>query len=214
MITAGRGTRQVILDLETGGLDPERNAITEIGAVAFMEENGRLIEVDAYHRFVIPGINLTVSARAARVQGMTVSQIYDRRGAEAECDALRDLIVFIAKHVPNPNAPEFTGTIWAQYAHFDNGFLHNMLKRNQSGTPVIFTERNSMACTRELAKMLRGRGLLNCFSTSLDGLLEHFGLMAEKESRANGHSALGDARLTLLVLERLLKVAGWLEEDR
>lgn len=80
--------RWIALDLETTGLDPARDRIVEIGAIAI--HRGDIVLHDCFHR-VLSGSG-TISAENRVVHGVTAQEQYD---GSALADALDALIAWV-----------------------------------------------------------------------------------------------------------------------
>jgi DNA polymerase-3 subunit epsilon len=86
--TAAQTDRWIALDLETTGLDPTRDRIVEIGAIAI--HRGDIVLHDYFHR-VLSGSGI-ITAENRIVHGVTAKEQYD--GA-ALADALEALIAWV-----------------------------------------------------------------------------------------------------------------------
>lgn len=206
----------IIIDTETGSLDPRTGALTEIAAVAFYTEGGRLVEMAHMHNFIIPAPELIVSEQAVRVQGRTIEQVRNPAGGITETDAYLKIAHFVPYWMSwnsrSVNPRTFVGKIWAHNAPFDSGFLHELEMRVNHGV-TYFPEpyKAGWSDTKALSIALIGAGkLAPTGGASLDKLADAFHIA--NTERQNGHSALIDARLALAVLERLFVAAGWLPE--
>jgi DNA polymerase III epsilon subunit-like protein len=197
----------IIIDLETGGLDPERCAVTEIGAVAFSEEAGTLIERMAFHANIKPPEHLDITREAAKVQGKTVEDLYGRFG-QTEGQALVAFAGFFYRwfDFTSPYRKE-AHRIWAHYAGFDQAFLTAMVKRNEECISFTFAKEpmTPFSCTLRLFQQQQAAGLWPeiapvAMGGSLGKLCEAWGI-----DRKEPHDALSDCRATLAVLDRLQK---------
>lgn len=208
----------VIIDTETGGLDPRRDALLQVGAVAFGIEttdthaeglSSRLVEVDSFTVEICPDVNLSVCARALAVSHTPITEVWNP-AKETEPRAYEQFVDWLAKQFPEG---DFAGKLWAHNARFDAGFLTALFERTEIDACVAFPEwrlrrAENWNCTRSLASALIGTGRLPRVSRSLTGLAEHFGIETARDQM--GHDALGGARLTLEVMNHLFRAAGWL----
>ncbi len=80
------GRTYVALDLETTGLDPERDAIIEIGAVRF--KDGR--ELDVFSTFVNPG--RSIPPYITELTGIRTSDV-------ADAPSLREALAVVQRFV-------------------------------------------------------------------------------------------------------------------
>jgi len=158
-------TRQVVLDTETTGLDPEAgDRVIEVAAIEIVNlmPTGR-----TFHVLVDP--EREIPPEATRVHGFTWDML---RGRPRFADIADKLIAFVA------DAP-----IIAHNAAFDFGFLDAELRRCERAA----LDRARMVCSLELAKR-RYPGLPN----SLDALCRRLGV---DNSMRTTHNALLDVKL-------------------
>lgn len=207
LYNGGMDNRGIIIDIETGGLDPCLCAVTEIGAIAFCEKDGRLIETAHFHELISPPSWLAITEGAAKVQGSTVQELYTRSG-KTERQALADFCGFFWKHLDsNTEYRKFAHRIYAHNAGFDEEFLVAMVERDGSVWLPFADDRTSrFSCTLRLYQQQHAIGLwpemdaLTGGSGSLGKLCEAWGI-----DRKEPHDALSDCRATLQVLDRLQK---------
>ena len=201
----------IVIDLETGGKEPEICAITEIGAVSFHLQGKQLVETGHLSLQVIPHEELFVSRKAEQVQNGVFDHFYQERDTTgqfrySENAALIYLMDGMRAHLGS-DPSTWKGKIWAHNAHFDLMFLHHLEKRlcGNLGYKAAFPERITGSCTKMLTQSLMGLGKLDIRGSSLDTLCDHFNIPRDTTKR---HGALYDARLTLEVMNHLLPLAG------
>ena len=116
----------VVVDIETGGFDPELNAILEI-AITLIEENDNKFVVGETHRHhIIPFKNSIIEKESLEFTKIKLD--HPLRNASNENDALKDLFKIINK---TKNKYECSRAILVGHnAHFDNSFLNAAIKRN------------------------------------------------------------------------------------
>jgi DNA polymerase-3 subunit epsilon len=166
--------RFIVTDVETTGLSPERNRITEVACVyvvggEIVEERRSLVNPDQF-----------IPKEIQRMTGITNAAVLGAPRGEEIFPTIRgwlaDGSVFVAHN-----------------ASFDYNFLQASLDRH--GLGQIGQEK---LCTARLARrLLPARG-----SWSLGHLAGYFGVRVRDR-----HTALGDARITAVVLARLLEIA-------
>lgn len=169
------GLRYVVLDTETTGLDPARDAVLALGAVTALAGpgGGRIVREAAFDRLVDPGRPITAAAR--RVHGISPEMVAGRAPLSAVL-------------------PEFCrfaeGAVWvAHNAAFDLRFLE------RAAAEAGLAPRPPVLDTLLLSAVVHpGQP-----SHALDALLLRYGI--EPVGR---HTALGDALLTAELLLRLL----------
>lgn len=170
-------------DVETGGLSPERHALTQIAAVACTGEGegGRATIVEQIALPVRPLPYLQIEDEALAVQGHTRASLAARPLAVPEREVTRLFLRWL----------EGLGEDWheaplvAHNAAFDAGFLLALLRR----TGGDLRER-PLLCTLERQKAIQHRGQIPKGSLKLRDCVERLGL-----SQAEAHEALADATL-------------------
>lgn len=119
----------VVVDLETGGFNPERNPILEIAAVTLsMDPEGNLIP-DATHAYhVEPFAGSTTEQSALDFTGINLDDPLRKQVAIPEAEALGELFRPIRKAI---KANHCTRAILVGHnAAFDHGFLNAAVGRN------------------------------------------------------------------------------------
>ncbi len=116
----------VVVDIETGGFDPELNAILEI-AITLIEENDNKFVVGETHRHhIIPFKNSIIEKESLEFTKIKLD--HPLRNAIDEKDAIKDIFKIINKV---KNKYECSRAILVGHnAHFDNSFLDAAIKRN------------------------------------------------------------------------------------
>ena len=183
--------RAVYVDLETGGLNPDKDAVTEIGAVAFdMDDMGAFSLIDTFHAYVIPDPRMSLSLKALNIQGVDSWQAFTERQEEAvtEKDALTAFMDFLTDNLGSGVEDGWHPRIWAHNAEFDYAFLRNLASR-VPGTAGIFPYRPEWNCTKYLYRVaVWSKRLPDQGSTSLDALCKQFSV-----ERPAAHDAKADA---------------------
>lgn len=161
--------REIILDTETTGLDPQNgDRVVEIGCVVLIN---RVPNGETYHRYLNP--ERPMPAEAERVHGLSDAFLADKPLFSAVVD---ELLAFLGDD-----------PIVAHNAPFDFGFLNAELARHGRST----LSRDRMIDTREIAKA-RFPGA----KASLDALCTRFNI--DRSARVK-HGALLDAELLAAV---------------
>ena len=116
----------VVVDIETGGFDPELNAILEI-AITLIEENDNKFVVGETHRHhIIPFKNSIIEKESLEFTKIKLD--HPLRNAIDEQDAIKDIFKIINKV---KNKYECSRAILVGHnAHFDKSFLDAAIKRN------------------------------------------------------------------------------------
>ncbi len=157
-------------DIETTGLDGERDHITEIGAVIFSAE-GRILH--SFQTFVNPGI--PIPPEIVRLTGITDQDVF---GAPSEASAVRDFLAFVGGR-----------PLVAHNAQFDVGFIRRIARENDLPFDPLFIDTLPMAQAL-LPELKRHK---------LDSISHALGLPDFNHHRANDDAAVcGNIFLTLL----------------
>lgn len=120
-----RGFLPVVVDLETGGFDPESNPILEMAAVQVRFRGGRLEPADTWLRSVHPYPGGVLNPAALKVTG--IDPLDPGRNAIAEADALRQLFKQVRAALKEQGCQR--AILVAHNAAFDQQFLNRALVR-------------------------------------------------------------------------------------
>ncbi|MCC7158836.1 MAG: GIY-YIG nuclease family protein [Ignavibacteria bacterium] len=164
-----------VFDVETTGLSPDRNRMTEIGIVRI--QGGEVL--DEYETLMNPG--QFIPPEITRLTGITNELVFDKPAFETLAP---DILSFI-------NGSVGCVVLTGHNVKFDYGFLNASLVRsgyNKLSYPSI--------CTARLARRL-SRSLP---SKSLDSLRRHFGIHSRRK-----HRAIDDARATATILSHFIE---------
>ena len=168
----------IALDTETGGLDPSRNPILQIGCYA--------PDGDSMNVRIIPAVHLEITSEARKVNGWPDS--HKGYSTIDESSAIEKLQSFIKSHKPD--------WIVCHNATFDIPFIREaMIRTNRR----FFLPR--ALCTMSFAKCLDYIGGYTQQKYSLNDLRNEF---ANDYVRPQTHDAVEDARLTHLVFAGML----------
>ncbi len=118
----------VVVDLETGGFNPERNAILEIAAVTLtMDAEGNLIPESTYAFHVEPFAGASVEQSALDFTGINLDDPLRRQVAVSESEALGEIFRPVRKSI---KAHGCTRAILVGHnSAFDHGFLNAAVNR-------------------------------------------------------------------------------------
>lgn len=173
--------RFVVLDSETTGLNPRKDRIITIGAIALV--NGEILLEDTFEAL----LKVEHNSAAVTIHGVTREQ--SRAGLD-EPEALRQFLAYLAD-----------GVIVGHHIGHDVDTLNVGYERHfgfQMKNPSLDT----MALTLHLERdgAFAGRPAITDFT--LDGLCSMFNVVPHDR-----HTAAGDAFMTALVFQRLLRLA-------
>jgi len=116
-----------VVDIETGGFDPDINAILEIAITLIEEEKGLLIPGETYRHHINPYEGSVVEKESLEFTKIKLD--HPLRNAIEETEALNDLFKIINKA---KNKYECSRAILVGHnAHFDKSFLDASVIRNK-----------------------------------------------------------------------------------
>lgn len=121
-----RGYYPVVVDVETGGFDADRDALLEIAAVLLgMDESGNLHRVDTISTHVAPFPGANLDPRSLEITG--IDPFHPLRGALDEREALDAIFNPVRKAM---KAAACTRAVLVGHnAAFDLAFLNSAIKR-------------------------------------------------------------------------------------
>lgn len=122
-----RGFLPVVIDLETGGFDPDTNPILEIAAVQVGFSGGRLLPTERWRCDVHPYPGGALNPAALKITGIDPSD--PQRQALAEAEALRELFRQVRATMKRERCHR--AIMVAHNAAFDQQFLQRALLRTQ-----------------------------------------------------------------------------------
>jgi len=181
--------RRLVLDTETGGLDPQRFSILSVGAVVW--ESGRVL---AEYEYFVAEPEIITEPEAMAVNGLDLDWI--RTAGErpesvvAKLKRIKETYFSAFRRVP----------LVLHNAEFDLGFLRRLFRLAGDDFEAHYSHR--AIDTQSTAEFLILAGRLSGPSSSLGSLADHFGIRV-----ARPHNALSDALATGEVLTRLIALA-------
>lgn len=193
--------RLVFFDLETGGLDPRRNPIIQLGAVAVDSETlAEFDEVEIKIRF-----NERKAAKFALRKNSYSRRLWNEEALPPE-QAARTFSGFLRQHASHRELTrdglEFQlAQLVAHNALFDAPFLEEWYRR----LGVYCPARRQVLCTLQRAKWHFAEHAQNVAPPNfrLETLCQYFGVPL---SAAEAHDALHDARATVGLYRALRSV--------
>ncbi len=172
----------VVFDLETSGVSTSEDRVLSVGAIRV---SGGLIDLDScFHQYVNPGQD--ISNDSVTLHGIKPDQVAQ---APTLDKVFHDFMGYAGSSI-----------LVAHQAAFDMHFLQSYMKRRYG-----FPPQNLVIDTLTLVRSLfppRPFGYDEKFAArpySLDSLVQHFDIKLGVR-----HTALGDALITALILQRLL----------
>jgi len=174
----------VVLDTETGGLDPNTHSILSLGAVVWHDGG---IDDTFYTLIAEPEIH--ADPAALKVNGLNLDTVRSE-GADP-LSAVLALNNFLLK-----NDLRGLVTVGGHNVSFDVGFVRRLF--NLAGRKYPFSHRS--LCTQTAALLLEQAGRIDPPGTSLDVLCKLFGIQVRAGGELGKHNALEDAKATALLL--------------
>lgn len=177
----------IIYDCETGGLDAEKNPITQIAMLAI--DGKTLKEINRFETFVKPYNDLVITKDALDATGLKISDI--KNGLEIK-KVVRLIEIFIKEVNPN-NHPANRSILVGHNVQFDNQFLNyafNLVNKDLSKI-VSPTSIDTMA----LAKL----AFPKIDSLSLGSVAEKIGV-----DLIDAHKAMNDVLATAKVFKKFI----------
>lgn len=180
--------RDLYYDLETTGLEPDRNDIVQLGAIMETGDN----EVHEFNEFCQPFNFDTVSIDALRVNGRTMEEL---RSFQTPQEMFKKFIAFLRPFI-SKNPRERITLIGQNIIAFDNPFLKRFFVKNRypDGFNRLFNYQ--FVDTLSLNYVMRRKGFMpENQSISLEKVGAFYGI-----ETAKAHDALEDVRRTRKML--------------
>lgn len=198
-----RGFLPIVIDVETGGVNPAKDALLEIAAISITMDDQGLIHPDqAYHYHVLPfeGANLDPGALAFN----KIDPYHPFRFAIPEAQALRELFSATSKECKQKSCSR--AVLVGHNAWFDQQFINAAVERCQLGYNPY--HRFTSFDTATLSALVYGQ-------TVLSRALE---LAKIPFNTDEAHSALYDAKHTAelfcVIVNHWKELGGWpIEND-
>ncbi len=123
-----RGFLPVVIDVETGGLNPKKDALLEVAAVFLdIKEDGTLFTKDSISTHIEPAAGLGINPESMKINGIKLNNPF--RLAISEKEALTKIFDKVREEV---RANGCTRAILVGHnAHFDLDFMNAAIERNE-----------------------------------------------------------------------------------
>jgi len=184
----------VVLDVETGGLDPQKDSILSLGAVVW--EDGELKE-RIY--FMVNEGDIKADPKALAINGLSVEEV-QREGADPKA-----AVAMFRQWMANAGLNVMPGkvTMGGHNVAFDAGFVERLFRLAGARNPFAYRR----ICTQSAALFLMAAGKLPGISgTGLDSLCAHFHIDIREGGAQGRHNAQEDAVATAKLLTMLVEV--------
>lgn len=185
-------TKLLVVDTETGGIDPDRHSLLSLAAVVWAD--GR---VEGEIEILVGEADVTVTARALEINGIDL--VDHARRSVPPAEALAQLLGFVTKHFQVELAAGEQVVLVGHNVAFDVGFLRRLCRLAGAAYPGQFSHR--MLDTASVLRFLSLAGFVPAKAVASTEAFAHFGVRIPAELR---HTALGDARATADLLTRLV----------
>lgn len=185
--------RCLVFDLETGGLNPYTDGITEVAAVVavYLDDWSGCTITHRFSSLVAPIDGLRYTDEALLLQGRTVAQLTE--AGRPEADVLRDLHTFVRVNAGRPVAVSPV----AHNAPFDMAFIEAAVARTGVDRPF----NRAYIDTMVLFRTLRLIGEHGAYKATLDVACQTMGIEIPDDVR---HLATGDVEATAHLLGAIM----------
>jgi DNA polymerase-3 subunit epsilon len=187
--------RLLVIDTETGGIDPESHSILSLGGVIW--DDGILTE---QFEILIAERTLCVTPQALEINRIDLVE-HCRHGA-SPAQAMTRLKEFLAVNFGQELRSQQKISLAGHNIHFDIGFLRRLCRLAEAPFEEMFSHR-----VLDTAGILRYLGLAGVIPLSSAGSTEAFAYFGIDIPPNERHTALGDAKATAMLLNKLVKVA-------
>jgi DNA polymerase-3 subunit epsilon len=181
----------LVIDTETGGLDPQRHSILSLGVVVW--EDG---EIRDELELPIAESRIVADEGALKVNQINLDE--HRLAALAPADAAERLREFAESHFGRPPSNSRIPLV-GHNVGFDVGFLRRLCRLAEFPYDRYFSHR--VIDTAGIVRFLNLAGRLPLKGAGSTESFEYFGIKFEPGAR---HTALADARATAVLLTKLI----------
>ncbi|MCS5710945.1 ribonuclease T [Candidatus Berkiella aquae] len=122
-----RGFLPVVIDVETGGLEPKKDALLELAAITIeMNEQGFVFPAEEFHYHILPFENANLDPKSLAFN--KIDPLYPLRFAIDEKDAMKDLCIKITQACKKNECQR--AVLVGHNAWFDQHFLNAAMARS------------------------------------------------------------------------------------
>ena len=186
-------TKLLVVDTETGGVDPDRHSILSVAAVVW--EDGAL---GAEIEILIAEPDLTVTARALEINRIDI--VAHSRRAVPPAEAMAQLQAFVDEQFDSERNKGERAVLVGHNIGFDVGFLKRLCRMAHDDFGALFSHR--VLDTASILRFLSLAGRLPESAAASTNAFAAFNISVKDSER---HTALGDARATALLLTALVR---------
>lgn len=186
-------SKLLVIDTETGGLDPDKYSILTLGAVVWHDDPSIKRETFEVEIAEVP---IVAEPGALAVNGIDVTRL--SREGKNPLVAVSMFHNFVKRHFPEDGQIALAG----HNVDFDVRFVKRLFRLAGCESTYTKTFSHRVLDTAGIGRFLVLARRLKLESSSSDALFTFFGIQPEKR-----HSALGDAWATANLLDCLIEVA-------
>lgn len=180
--------RLLFIDTETGGLDPEKHSLLSVGFVVWDSVLDACYSAE-YH---LKNENYRITKTAQRINKLTDSDFNDSIAPQTLIKKFEEIKeIYFADYAAIPLAGHNT--------QFDVQFIKKMFKDNRRSFDNIFLHR--IVDTYSILKFLQDAGIITDTINSSAQAFKYFGVTVDGR-----HTALGDAKATMRLYEKMLQL--------
>jgi DNA polymerase III epsilon subunit-like protein len=187
-------TRLLVIDTETGGTDPTTHSILSFAGVVW--EDGKA--ADSLALMIHESPNIATDPKALEINRIDLAEVRARGVSPAA--AVESINAFCKHQFGKPDQGEKVVVVGHNVA-FDIAFLRRLYGLAHADYDAVFSHRS--IDTASIVRFLNLAGVLPLQEAGSTAVFEHFGISPDQSSR---HSAIGDARATLSLLNHLISV--------
>ena len=177
----------LVIDTESGGLDPNHQSILSLGATTLPMKKEQEFEV------IVRESQISAEPEALKVNKMSLEWI--KENGKSPREAVRLFEDFLLSCFPSENEKV---VIAGHNTWFDVAFLKRLYRLADSPFPRRLSHR--LIDTSSIIQFLRYSGKISLKTGSSDEVFRYFDIEVQDSER---HTALGDARATAKLIEKL-----------
>lgn len=182
------GMVAIVLDFETGGLNPFQHAVLQVGYCA-LDSN----DPPVCHLVREPVLtDETVSTRALEITGLRMATVH------AEGYSVRDTAVQLARFIDAHRSRGGWCEIWCHNAPFDAAFMARLFHLADMPAP----EKTLFMCSLQTARTMRRAGLINCQRLTLSDVYR----AVTGEPMCGAHDAGADVAATRVIINEMAAI--------
>lgn len=181
-------SRLLFIDTETGGVDPDKHSLLSIGLVVWDSKQGEIYEKQYYVRQKQYSITKTAH-QINKIENDDLSQGMLPKNIIEELHKIKDIYFMDYQKIP----------LAGHNTQFDVRFIKKIFSDNHRSFEKLFSHR--ILDTYSILKYLYDSGKISDKIESSAKAFSAFGIHVDKR-----HSALGDAKATMQLYEKMIKL--------